>query len=87
MDKTKGTELEEVQALIMERIGDARCGIFFSRNTVGDDMENIYDGSCLSLDICEEWGYFELFGLDDDEARYMKGFYDGVRAVCRRNRG
>ncbi len=36
------SELEEVKKVIKENYYIASCGLFFSRNIVGDSMTNIY---------------------------------------------
>lgn len=45
------------------------CGIFDTRNIVGDRMQCIYsepaDG--VVVDICYDYDYIEIFGLTEDE--------------------
>lgn len=41
--------------------------VFFSRNFVGDQMENIYNDGKISVDACYEQGYIECFGLTNKE--------------------
>ena len=45
--------------------------IFNSRNTVGDKMTRIYEDEYVSLDFCENYDYFEIFGLTDEEFREL----------------
>ena len=42
-------------------------GIFSSRNLVGDEMKTIYCDNGVTVDICYEYDYIEIFGLTDDE--------------------
>ena len=65
--------------VILEHIDDARCGIFKTRNTVGDPMETIYSDDEITIDICYGWEYFEVFGLTDAEFKDLRAFYDALR--------
>ena len=60
----------------MKEIGNGDCGIFNTRNIVGDSMEEIFNNDGLKIDICRSWKYFEVFGLSDDEFKELKKFYD-----------
>lgn len=40
---------------------------FFSRNTAGDTMFNIYEEDGIRIDYCPHWDYIEIFGLTRDE--------------------
>lgn len=42
-------------------------GIFNSRNLVGDEMKTIYCDNDVTVDICYEYDYIEIFGLTNDE--------------------
>ena len=59
--------VEKVKEVIKNNIEDALYGIFDCRNSVGDQMETIYDESGVRIEICRDWGYFEVFGLTDEE--------------------
>lgn len=59
----------------MKEIGNANCGIFNTRNIVGDSMEEIFNNDGLKIDICRLWKYFEVFGLSDDEFEELEKFY------------
>lgn len=72
------TKLEIAKQVIKENIYDAECGIFDSRNIVGDEMETIYYKDGLQIDICYSWMYFEVFGLTQDEFDELEVFY----ALC-----
>jgi len=53
----------------------ADCGIFNSRNIIGDMMETIYENNGLTIDICYDWSYFEVFGLDEAEFKELERYY------------
>lgn len=36
---------------------------FNSRNLVGDRIYTIYDEDGITVDMCYEWNYIEIFGL------------------------
>ena len=67
---------EEVKKVIKEHFSIASCGLFFCRNTAGDEMTNIYDKNGIQIDICYEWSYFEVFGLDLSQQLELTMFYD-----------
>lgn len=69
-------KLEVAKKIIAENIDDARCGIFDTRNIVGDDMDTIYDSDDLTVDICYFWMYFEVFGLTDNEFAELEKYYE-----------
>ena len=43
---------------------DQTIQTFTTRNTVGDTMKTIYEQDGVTLDVCEDWDYIEVFGLD-----------------------
>ena len=59
------SKLEKAKEIIKENIEDGNCGIFDSRNWAGDPMDTIYDEDGLTIDICYNYEYFEVFGLSD----------------------
>ena len=69
------SKLEIAKKIIKENIDKARCGIFDTRNMVGDTMNNIYDSEDLTIDICYGWMYFEVFGLTDNEFSELEKYY------------
>lgn len=69
------TRLDKAKEIIKDNIGDANCGIFDSRNLVGDKMDNIYEDNELTIDICYDWEYFEVFGLSDLEFSELESYY------------
>ena len=40
---------------------------FNSRNLVGDQMYTIYDEDGITVDMCYEWSYIEIFGLTQQQ--------------------
>jgi len=70
------TKLEKAKEIIKANYKDAMYGIFSSRNIVGDFMETIYDADGLTIDICRDWGYFEVFGLEGADFVELKHFYN-----------
>lgn len=69
-------KLEVAKKIIKENIDDARCGIFDTRNIVGDDMDTLYDSNGLTVDICYGYAYFEVFGLTDNEFAELENYYE-----------
>ena len=67
--------LADAMGVILANVDKARHGIFFTRNVVGDRMQNIYKDDEIAIDICEDWEYFEVFGLTEDEQRDIEKFY------------
>lgn len=73
------SKLDRAKKVISERISDAECGIFNTRNIAGDAMTTIYEDDDLTIDICYHWSYFEVFGLTDEEFKELEKFYDSKR--------
>lgn len=48
---------------------------FDSRNIVGDPMENVYFKDKIAVDICYKYGYFEVFGLSDEEFDSLANYF------------
>ena len=44
---------------------------FHTRNIAGDRLETIYHCDGLMIDYCEDYGYFEVFGLTDNQFKQM----------------
>lgn len=72
------SKLETAKEIIkvLYKFGD--CGIFNSRNIVGDPMDTIYDDGELQIDICYPYSYFEVFGLSCAEFVELVLFYNGL---------
>lgn len=75
--------VEKVKAVISDNIEDALYGIFDCRNIVGDPMETIYDEDEVSIDICRHHGYFEVFGLSEQEFGEVESFYEDLVSKVR----
>jgi len=52
--------------------------VFFSRNTLGDQMETVWSEDGVTIDHCYYYDYLEVFGLTDDEinefSKMLSGF-------------
>lgn len=72
---TREKSIEILKKIIKENIKKADCGIFFTRNLVGDIMENIYEDENVSCDICRYYGYFEIFGLTVGKEDEIECYY------------
>ena len=68
-------KLEKAKEIIKDNIESADCGIFDSRNIVGDSMSNVYRGDGLVIDICYNYSYFEVFGLSASEFDELEDYY------------
>lgn len=74
--KKMSKEFEEVRKVIKKHFNEAPCGLFFSRNTIGDRMDTIYNKNGIQIDICYNCQYFEVFGLDLIQQVLLKKYYD-----------
>lgn len=73
------SKLEKAKEIIKKYYDEADCGIFNSRNLVGDPMSTIYDEDGLTIDICQYWSYFEVFGLSEKEFLELRKYYGSLR--------
>ena len=71
-------EVEKVKEVIKNNIEDALYGIFDCRNIVGDQTETIYDEAGVRIEICRDCGYFEVFGLTNEELSEVESFYEDL---------
>lgn len=69
-------KLEKAKEIIKANIDRGGLGIFDSRNMVGDSMKTIFSQDNLTIDICESWRYFEVFGLTDEEFIELHNYYN-----------
>jgi len=74
-------KLERAKEIIKEHYKNGDCGIFNTRNILGDPMVNIYDDNDLVIDICYSYGYFEVFGLSDDEFVELEKYYNKLGEI------
>ena len=71
-------KLDIAKRIIKEYYDEACCGIYASRNIVGDPMNRIYDDGELFIDICYSWSSFEVFGLSNDDFTELQKFYNSL---------
>ena len=72
-------DIFEVEKIIKEYYNEASYGLFFNRNNVGDKMINIYNKNGIQIDICYDYGYFEIFGLDSIQKTELTKFYENLK--------
>ena len=72
------SNLEKAKEIVKEYYENADCGIFNSRNTVGDVMTTIYEDENLTIDICYGYAYFEIFGLSNADFEKLEKYYDSL---------
>ena len=84
--KAMYNRLSEVMGVLLENIENATCGLFFTRNLVGDPMSTIYDDGEVQVDICYGCEYFEVFGLTNNEQHSLEKYYELIRKEVREKR-
>lgn len=72
----KNNKLEKAKEIIKKNFRYGDCGLFKSRNLLGDPMHNIYNTDGLKIDICFCYSYFEVFGLTDEEFEELEDYYN-----------
>lgn len=72
------TVLEKVKEVIREYYEYADCGIFNTKNIVGDTMTTVYEEMGVVVDVCYGYAYFEVFGLNDEEFEELENYYDSL---------
>lgn len=73
--------LDKVKEVIKKYFEEADCGLYFSRNTVGDRMSTIYCEDNITVDVCHKWSYFEVLGLKVGEKEELMDFYLQLKEV------
>lgn len=73
---TKKSKLDIAKEIIDKLVSIADCGIFDSRNLVGDPMATVYDANGLTIDVCYRYSYFEVFGLSAEEFKRLEKYYN-----------
>lgn len=73
-------KLDKAKKVIKEYIKEAECGIYNTRNIAGDSMTTIFDEDGLQIDICYNWEYFEVFGLNREEFQELEKYYHELRS-------
>lgn len=71
--------LEKAKEIVKKYYKDADCGIFDSRNILGDSMITIYKDKSLTINICYNYAYFEVFGLTNKEFKELEKYYDSLK--------
>ena len=74
----RAQEFDYVKDLIKKHYEHADAGLFFTRNIVGDPMEVLFEGQFITLEICRYWGYYEVFGCDNQEEKELKELYGSL---------
>jgi hypothetical protein len=69
-------KLDIAKDIIKEFYFLADCGIYDTRNIVGDRMTTIYEDDELTIDICYDYSYFEVFGLSKTDFNELEKFYN-----------
>lgn len=72
--------INEIAKIIRDNFNIAPFGCFFTRNVINDEMKTIYikDGKYV-VDVCESYGYFEIFGLTDIEQIAITKYYKRLK--------
>lgn len=78
--------MENVKKVVLKYYDNADCGLFFTRNIVGDFMSTIYEDEEVTIDICRYWAYFEIFGLNLEEQREIATFYEKLKVERRKEK-
>lgn len=76
-------KLATAKKVIADNIQNADCGIFFTMNIVGDEMTTLHIDDGLVIDICRDYMYFEVFGLNLEEQAALERFYEDLRNKVR----
>ena len=75
---TREEEFKKIKELIKENYKSGDCGLYDTRNIVGDPMTNIFNGKYFQLDICYYYSYFEVFGTNCEEFEELEELYDSL---------
>ena len=71
-------KLQIAKEIIYENYENFDCGIFNTRNLVGDAVGTLYNEDGLCIDGCWYYSYFEVFGLSDEEFEELKEYYKSL---------
>lgn len=75
---TGTSNLEKAKEIVKENYRYADCGLFNTRNILGDRMVTIYKGEGLTVDICFYYSYFEVFGLSNADFKELERYYNSL---------
>lgn len=71
--------LEIAKEIIKKNISYATSGIFNTLCIMPDEKTCIYDDGGLTILICYDWAYFEVFGLSEENFCILTDYY---HALC-----
>lgn len=71
--------LKAIKKIIKENIEDANCGMFNTRNIIGDQMFTLYKKDGVTIAICYRYSYFEILGLNEQEFKEILKYYEANR--------
>ena len=74
-------EFKKLKELIKKNYKNADCGLYNTRNTMGDTMTVLYKNGDIRLEICYYWAYFEVFGLSKEEFELLHKFYESLGGI------
>jgi hypothetical protein len=74
--RERESELNAVREYLKDNLHQLDCGLFFTRNIIGDPMELTLNGKYIMMWTCWGCGYVEVFGLDSDEQSKLIDWYD-----------
>ena len=72
------SRIDKVKNVIRDRYIEADCGLYFTRNWIGDPMSTIWEEDGVTIDICYNYQYFEVFGLTEEEENELLAFYESL---------
>ena len=73
-------EIAKVKKIIKKYYKEANCGIFDTRNVMGDKLYVLYDKNDIRVEMCYYYSYFEIFGTTDEEFIELKRYYKSLGA-------
>ena len=74
-------KLDIVKRIIKANRVEANGGIYFTPNTAGDVVTTLYKDKDIDIEICYEYGYFEVLGLNETEQAEIEQFYKSMLTV------
>ena len=74
-------KLKIAKKIIKKNFHTHQCGLFDTRNIMGDEMRKIYNKNGLIIDVCDYWAYFEVFGLSNNDFRELTNYYNELKGA------
>lgn len=73
--------MEKIKEVIRQNLKNHDCGLFYVPNNTGDYTYTIYvdDEKDIRVDVCGEYQYFEVFGLNIHQQEELTNFYNKIR--------